>query len=91
MKNAPLSLSVSHSNGENTANLAYINLLLIGFSMLTYVGLCMYVHTHMTSVTGNQTAHHCIQHRTSTTRQCCNVGAGSKNSSSNTHSGNTKM
>jgi hypothetical protein len=42
--------------------------------MLTYVGLCTYVHTHMTRVTGNQTTHHCIQHRTSTTRQCCNVG-----------------
>jgi len=43
--------------------------------MLTYVSLCMYVHTRMSSVTGNQTPHHCIQHRPSTTRQCCNVGA----------------
>jgi hypothetical protein len=65
---------LSLSNDENTSNLRYFNLLL-GISMLPYVGLCMYVHTHTTSVTVNQTTHHCVQHRTSTTRHCCKVGA----------------
>jgi hypothetical protein len=86
---APFSvcLSLSLLALVRTLQTSHVNLLLTGISTLTYVNLCMDVHTHMISVTGNQTARHSVQNRVNTTEQCCTVGMAAATQ----HSGNTAV